>query len=258
MATDLPLLQVNQVTASRPGERGMPQTVVKQASLEVHPGEVVVVVGPSGSGKSTLLRLCNRLMEPDSGQVLFAGQDVRTQEPPVLRRQVALVAQKPYLYQGTVRSNLAKPADLQNAQPPDLSSPSYSELLTLCQVDTDWLDRDGRRLSIGQQQRVCLARALMGNARLLLLDEPTSALDRPTAEALAKTFRALVANGELGLLLVTHDLRIAELCADRVLVMIDGRIVEEGPAVQVLTAPQDPAVREFVGQPSAPRSEETS
>ncbi len=242
------ILAAEQVSLQRPDEDGQMQTVIDSVSMNCAIGEVVAVVGSSGSGKSTLLRLFNRLLEPSSGRILFDGQDIRTMDPPGLRRQVTLVPQKPYLFEGTVQDNLSTVARLHNDPLPDFSQAGHRQLLDLCQVSAGWLDRDGQRLSLGQQQRVCLARALAGESQVLLLDEPTSALDPPTAESLARTFRDLVSEKELALLLVTHDFRVAEQCADRLVVLSDGQIVEEGPAVEVIAAPQSPLTREFMGR----------
>lgn len=246
MTIDVPFLQAISVTASRAGEDGRRQSVVNEANLSVNAGEVLAIVGPSGSGKSTLLRLFNRLLEPDSGEVLFAGENIQKLDPQSLRASLPLVAQKPYLFSGTVQENLQASARLRRSVPPVFSDPESQEILELCQVDTSWLPRDGRKLSIGQQQRVCLARALFGPCQALLLDEPTSALDRPTADLLAKTFRQLAEKKKLAMIIVTHDLRVAELCADRVAILLDGEIIEEGPAEKVMQSPETESARKFL------------
>ena len=242
-----PLLQARQVRLARPDRSGGRQAVLDDISLDLAAGELVVVVGPSGGGKSTLLRLFNRLLEPDAGQILYAGRDVRELAPPELRAEVALVAQKPLLFAGTVRDNLSASARLRRQPPP--RDADLDALLELCRIEGDWLGRDGRRLSVGQQQRVCLARALAGPSRALLLDEPTSALDWPTAEALARTFRDLADRRHLAVLLVTHDLRIARHCADRLVVLIEGRIAADGPFDEVLADPGSASAERFLQHP---------
>lgn len=241
-----PLLQMLEATASRPFESGRLRPVVNATRLSVAAGEVLAVVGPSGSGKSSLLRLFNRLLEPDSGDVRFAGESVRTMDPPDLRARLPLVTQKPFLFTGSVKDNLSTSARLRNTPLPDFSDTEAKELLDLCQVDQAWLERDARKLSIGQQQRVCIARALFGPCQALLLDEPTSALDRPTADQVAKTFRRLARQKNLAIVIVTHDLRVAEFCADRVAILLDGTIVEEGPADKVLHNPENQQARAFI------------
>jgi putative ABC transport system ATP-binding protein len=241
-----PLLFARGVSFSRLADDGQRQPILQETDLQVDSGEILAVVGPSGSGKSTLLRLFNRLLEPDNGQILLAGQDIRTLPPPLLRARIPLVAQKPFLFAGTVRNNLQMPARLRRSRLPDLDGSELRKTLELCQVNPAWLDRDARKLSIGQQQRVCVARSLVGPCQALLLDEPTSALDRPTADQLAQTFRQLARQRGLGMIFVTHDLRITERCADRVALLLDGAVVEEGPCAQVLHDPATGAAREFL------------
>ena len=240
------LLFAQSVTASRQAEDGQPKVVLKKTTLGVGAGELLAIVGPSGSGKSTFLRLMNRLLEPDDGIVYLEGQDIRSLEPPVLRAQLPLVAQKPFLYAGTVQNNLEAPAKFRSTQLPDWKSEAALGVLDMCRIDRSWLGRDARKLSIGQQQRVCLARALLGPCKVLLLDEPTSALDRPTADKLAETFRRLCDEMELAIVLVTHDLRIAANCADRIALMQNGEVVESGLAPQVLNQPTTEAARRFL------------
>jgi len=257
MSREVPLLKAHEVVVSRPGEAGRLQRVLQETTLHVDTGEVLVIVGPSGGGKSTLLRLFNRLLEPDSGKILLAGNNIQTIDPPLLRARIPLVAQKPYLFSGTVRDNLQASAKLRRAELPDLNDPNLRELLELCQVNQSWIDRDARKLSIGQQQRICLARALLGPCQALLLDEPTSALDRPTADLLAQTFRELARLKNLAIIVVTHDLRLAEHCADRMALLLDGSVVEEGPAAQLLHNPTTDSARLFLSS-EAVESRETS
>ncbi|PLX78064.1 MAG: ABC transporter [Desulfuromonas sp.] len=250
-----PLLEAQQVTLQRgDGTSGM-KPVLRDISLSLDAGELVAVVGPSGSGKSTLLRLFNRLLEADSGTVLFQGQDIRTLSPPELRSKVVLVAQKPQLFSGTVRENLAIPAKLRRESSPR-STEDDQRLLELCRLESSFLDRDSQRLSIGQQQRVCLARAMSGPCQALLLDEPTSALDWPTAEALTHTFRDLADQKGLGVLLVTHDLRVARLCADRLVVLINGEVAASGRVKDVLADPGSQGARDFLFHPEPQRTGE--
>jgi putative ABC transport system ATP-binding protein len=246
MSQTEPLLQARDVTFSRPAEAGQRLKILQKTSIHVDSGEVLAVVGPSGSGKSTLLRLFNRLLEPDSGMVLFAGENIQSIAPQSLRARIPLVTQKPFLFHGSVLDNLQVPARLRRTALPDVDDPVMRELLELCQVSRSWLIRDARKLSLGQQQRVCLARALTGPCEVLLLDEPTSALDRPAADLMAQTFRQLAEQQSLGIVFVTHDLRLAERCADRVALLLDGAIVETGRPEQVLHRPATESARMFL------------
>jgi putative ABC transport system ATP-binding protein len=246
MSSSEPLLTAREVTASRPGDDGTLQCVLQNTTLGITTGEVLAVVGPSGSGKSTLLRLYNRMLEPDSGKILLEGEDIRIIDPPELRARIPLVAQKPFLFTGTVRANLQSSARLRQTELPDFNDSSLQEFLELCQIDQRWLDRDARKLSVGQQQRVCIARALVGPCQALLLDEPTSALDRPTADLIAQTFRHLADERGLSIIFVTHDLNLAERCADRVAVLLEGAVIEEGVTAQVLHHPTTDSARLFL------------
>lgn len=257
MSHAAPLLQAREVAISRPGEAGRLQCVLQATTLEVDVGEVLAVVGPSGGGKSTLLRLFNRLLEPDSGEVLLAGENIQSIDPPALRAQVSLVAQKTFLFPGTVRDNLLASARLRRINLPELNDPALQELLDLCQINQSWFDRDARKLSIGQQQRICVARALIGPCQALLLDEPTSALDRPTADMMAQTFRQLARQKGLAIIIVTHDLRLTERCADRVALLLGGTVVEEGPTAQLLHHPTTDSARLFLSSESAENEETT-
>jgi putative ABC transport system ATP-binding protein len=254
----VPLLQARAVSVSRPGEAGRLQRVLQDTTVHVDAGEVLAVVGPSGGGKSTLLRLFNRLLEADTGEILLDGVNIRTIDPPLLRARIPLVSQKPFLFSGTVRDNLQASARLRRSVLPDLNDPERQELLELCQLNPAWLDRDARKLSIGQQQRICLARALLGPCQALLLDEPTSALDRPTADLLAQTFRELASRKNLAMIVVTHDLRLAEYCADRLALLLNGSVVEEGPAARVLSHPATAEARQFLSLAPVENGETTA
>ena len=116
----------------------------------------------------------------------------------------------------------------------------------MCRVEQSWLNRDAHKLSVGQQQRVCLLRALLGPCKAMLLDEPTSALDRQTRVQMAKMFKLLAKEKGLAIILVTHGLEIAEICADRIALMISGSVIETGPVAQVLNAPKTEASRQFL------------
>jgi putative ABC transport system ATP-binding protein len=159
---------------------------------------LTAVVGPSGSGKSTLLRLLNRLDDPDHGQVLFDGRDVRSYDVLELRRRVQLVGQVPVTFPGTVADNVGPRAEV---------------LLARVGLDAGLGGREADRLSVGEAQRMCLARALARDPECLLLDEPTSALDTVAKAGIESLVRSLASNG-LTVVMVTHDPRQAEELAD--------------------------------------------
>jgi putative ABC transport system ATP-binding protein len=191
------LFDLEQVTFSRGG-----RTVLSGLSAKL-PAGASAVVGPSGCGKSTLLRLLNRLADPDAGSVTYRGRDVGEYDVLSLRRDVSLVPQLPALLTGTVGDNLSYAGRLAHRQP------ATRELLDLVGLDPSFADRDANRLSVGEQQRVMLARALALGPSVLLLDEPTSALDEAAREAVERSLLRLRERLDVSIVLVTHDLEQA-------------------------------------------------
>jgi putative ABC transport system ATP-binding protein len=188
------------------------------------------VAGPSGSGKSTLLRLLNRLADPQRGEVRYRGADVRELDPLALRREVCLVPQLPALLEGTVAANVRFGAELAGR------APKLERVLSLAGLGPGYADRDAARLSVGERQRVMLARALALEPRVLLLDEPTSALDAETRGAVEQTLIELRERLQISIVLVTHDLAQARRLADWVVRLDAGRVVAEGPARELIEA----------------------
>ena len=184
--------------------------------------------GASGSGKSTILRLLNRLADPDRGRVHYHGVDVREREPRALRREVALVPQLPALVAGTVAGNLDFAASFAglDADP--------ERLLPLAGLDPAYAGRDPARLSVGEQQRVMLARALALEPSVLLLDEPTSALDEGARAAVEDALESLRTRLGVSVVVVTHDPAQAERLADWAVRIEAGRAAAQGPAAEVL------------------------
>jgi putative ABC transport system ATP-binding protein len=218
------LFELNGVTLSRGGKR-----VLDNLSGRIPLG-ASCLAGPSGSGKSTVLRLLNRLADPDSGTVRWRGQDVRERDPLDLRREVCLVPQLPALLEGTVADNIAFAAELTGR------TIEHDRLLELAGLDGSFGERDAARLSVGEQQRVMLARALALEPQVLLLDEPTSALDEAARDAVEATLADLRRRLEISTVLVTHDLAQARRMADWVVRIDAGRAIEEGPTADLLGA----------------------
>ena len=248
------VLRIEGLGKNRVDEQGSQVAVLRDVELSLFAGRITVVIGPSGGGKSTLIRLLNRLEEASKGRVLLDGQDIRRYDPLQLRRQVALLAQKPFVFSGTVLENLQRPFQFQGRIPPPGNDPQLRELMELCQLPVSWLQRDAGSLSVGQQQRLCLVRSLATGPEVLLLDEPTSALDRPTVDGLAVSLRAVCRKRQLAVLLVTHDLHLAEIIADDLAYLEDGRILEQGNAAEVLGRPRTPALQRFLTPPTRERN----
>jgi putative ABC transport system ATP-binding protein len=192
--------------------------VLRELSLALHDG-ATAVLGPSGCGKSTLLRLLNRLADPDGGSVRFRGGDVRELDPLELRRSAVLVPQLPAPVPGSVADNVRfGPGLLGRPAEPD-------HFLSMAGLDGDFAERDASRLSVGEQQRVMLARALALEPEVLLLDEPTAALDDEAKRGVERTLAELAHRSGLSLVVVTHERAQAERLARRVVRLEDGRAV---------------------------------
>ena len=218
------LFELEGVSLTRAGKR-----VLVDLTAQLPEG-ASCVAGPSGSGKSTLLRLLNRLADPESGRVLYRDADVRDRDVLELRREACLVPQLPGLLEGTVADNVKFAAGCAHREP------DVGHLLGLAGLDPTYADRDGNRLSVGEQQRVMLARALAVEPRVLLLDEPTSALDSNARDAVEGTLLDLRERLDISLVLVTHDLAQARRMADWVVRVEAGRAVEQGPVGELIGA----------------------
>ncbi len=218
------LFDVESVTYSRQGE-----VVLRDLDARLPVG-ASAIAGPSGSGKSTLLRLLNRLADPDSGRVRYEGTDVREREVLALRREVCLVPQLPALIEGTVHDNVGYGARLAG------HSFDVRHCLELAGLDPGFDRRDAAKLSVGEQQRVMLARALALEPRVLLLDEPTSALDEGARDAVEATLKRLRGRTSISIVLVTHDGAQARRLSDYAVRVESGTVVEQGPAAEVLAA----------------------
>jgi len=180
--------------------------IVEGFSARIPADGLTAMVGPSGAGKTTLLRLLNRLDDPDAGQVLLDGHDVRSFDVLELRRRVQYVGQVPVTFPGTVADNVGT---------------DVADLLARVGLAPALADRNADRLSVGEAQRMCLARALACRPECLLLDEPTSALDTDSKAGVETLIRTLADEG-LTVVMVTHDLLQASELADRTLAVGTG------------------------------------
>jgi ABC-type transport system involved in cytochrome bd biosynthesis fused ATPase/permease subunit len=208
-----------------------PEPVLRDVDLELAPGETVALVGPSGAGKSTLASLLLRLAEPGSGRITAGGADLATCDGAAWRARTAWVPQRPTLFRGTV-------ADAIRLGDPRAPDARVEEAARLARADAfvralpdgyeTVVGDGGRALSAGQTRRLALARAFLRDADLLVLDEPTADLDPETAGAVGDAI-AQVAAGRT-VLLITHRAELLRL-ADRVIALVDGRLVEVGEEV---------------------------
>jgi oligopeptide/dipeptide ABC transporter ATP-binding protein len=234
------------------GRRAGAVHAVDGVSLSVAEGEVLAIVGESGCGKSTLGRVMLRLIEPDSGSVRFAGEDLANLSPSALRarrRDMQIIFQDPFGSldpRMTVAQAIAEPLRLHRVVPRAEEPARVAELLTRVGLRPENAGRWPHEFSGGQRQRIAIARALASNPRLIIGDEPVSALDVSVQAQVINLLRDLIRDLRLTFVLVSHDLGVVRHVADRVAVMYLGRIVEEGPAEEVLGAPRHPYTRALV------------
>lgn len=235
-----PIISLRNVSYTPPGSAS---PILRELSLEVARGEILVLLGESGCGKTTTLRLCNALLRPTSGQVLVEGQDTRQCDPIALRRRIGYVLQEGGLFpHWSVARNVAAPLLLDSKLSQDASAIAERVQSALAMVGLE-VHEFGRRspstLSGGQRQRVGVARALVADAPILLADEPFGALDPITRHTLQREFQALARRLSTTVLLVTHDVREALLLADRIALLRAGRLEALGTPREFLESSND-------------------
>ena len=242
-------LELREVT-KRYGQGARP--AVDALSLEVGAGEICVLIGPSGCGKTTALKMINRLIEPSEGEILLDGRSVRERDPARLRREIGYVIQQVGLlpHQSVARNVATVPRLL--GWDKARTRARVAEMLALVGLDVEeYGPRYPAELSGGQQQRVGLARALAGDPPIMLMDEPFSAVDPVTRERLQNDLLRLHRAVAKTIVFVSHDIDEAVKMADRIAIMRDGRLVQYATPAELLAAPADDFVADFVGSDRA-------
>lgn len=215
------------------------------SSLDIEQGEVLALVGPNGAGKSTLLLALARLLYPERGQIVFAQRPLGNWDALEYRRKLAFVFQDPLLLDLSVAQNVALGLGFRRVQKSDVTvrTRHWLQLLGIESL----APRRAVELSGGEAQRVSLARALVLDPELLLLDEPFAALDPPSRLRLLDDLSPLLSQDHRTTVLVTHDLKEAARLADRVAVIVGGRLRQVGSARQIKAHPADGDVAAFLG-----------
>jgi len=248
-----PVLRVSALT-----KRFRGVTALDQVYLDVYAGQIVALIGPSGCGKSTLLRCLTWLEQPDDGFIEVAGKPLGRELMPggvvrrhsrrqidALRPRIGIVFQQFHLWPHmTALENVVRAQTVVLGRSRAEATRRGVELLTRLGL-ADRMDRHPDALSGGQKQRVAIARALAMDPALMLFDEPTSALDPELVGEVLTVLRSLAGIG-MTMLVVTHEIGFAASLADRIAFMDHGRILEEGPARDIMAAPKEPRLRSFL------------
>ncbi|KAA9085515.1 ABC transporter ATP-binding protein [Microbacterium radiodurans] len=254
MSDPTPILEADAVEYSY----GRGAQVLHGVSLKLAPGDALGLVGESGAGKTSVLRLLLGLATPTRGRVLFDGDPLRGDDRRgirSLRRAVQPVYQDPFSSldpRMTVGASIAEPLrSLGVERDRALVEARVAELLTAVDLDPDAAKRYPDAFSGGQRQRIAIARALAPRPRVLLADEPVSALDTSVRMTVIDLLQRLAREQGIAMLLVSHDLTIVSALCRRMAVLEAGRVVEEGPTGELLTAPKHPYTSRLVA--SVPR-----
>ena len=244
----MPLLELRNVTV-RYGRT----TALSNLSLRIPRGEITAIIGPSGCGKTTLLKVMNRLIDEEpgaavDGDLLLNGAAAGRDDAHALRERVGMVFQTPMPFPLSIRKNVAYALPSRGVADRAEQKRIVREKLAMVRLWDEVAhdpDRSALHLSGGQQQRLCIARALATEPEALLLDEPCSSLDVGNTANIEDILKSL--KGRYTFVIVTHNLAQARRIADRVVVLMDGSLVEEGPAADVFAAPKDARTAAYLG-----------
>jgi len=237
------VLAVNDVTARYPS---MTEYVLEDISIGVEHGKTVAVVGESGSGKSTLARVITGLLPPQSGSVTFKGESLSAALADRSKdelRSIQMIYQMPDISlnpRQRVRETIGRPLEFYLGMKGQQKTDRTVELLEQIELPKSFIDRFPNQLSGGEKQRICIARALAAEPDLIICDEVTSALDQLVAEGILELLQSLQNRLQLSYLFITHDLATVKAIADDIVVMYQGRIIEQGVKQQILTPPHKP------------------
>lgn len=252
----MPLLQVTGL--SKHYRRG--DAIVSAAdnvSFTIEPAETLALVGPSGSGKSTIARLVTRLIEPDAGKILFEGTDLLGLRPAAMRAtraRLQIVFQDPLASlnpRATVGRVIEDPLKIHTRFSRGERRSRIATLLERVRLDPALASRPIHEISGGQRQRVAIARALASSPTLIVLDEAVSALDVSVRAEILQLLKRIQRETRVAYLFITHDMGVVRSAADRVAVLDNGKIVETGPALEILTNPHSAIAKALVA--AAPR-----
>jgi putative ABC transport system ATP-binding protein len=216
-----------------------PKKIISQFSFTFQNDRIYNILGPSGAGKSSLLRLFNRLDEITDGRLFYKDRELREYSPCGLRREIGYLFQTPYLFPTTVKDNFSYIDS-------SLTEGEIKSMLVEVNLDSEYLTSNVEVLSVGEKQRIALARLLAMKPRVMLLDEPTSALDERNSSIIVKLIKRKISENEITAIIVTHNPRQALDFGGEALLLMEGKLVENGPARDLISAPQTEAGKRFL------------
>ncbi|MCI2106851.1 MAG: ATP-binding cassette domain-containing protein [Intestinimonas sp.] len=243
------MIKIENLSKTYPLQNGS-YTAIEKINLTIHDGDIFGIIGMSGAGKSTLVRCINLLEKPTTGSIVIDGTDVTAlsdKQLLLLRRKVGMVFQKfNLLMQRSILDNVALPLEISGAAKPKRTARAR-ELLEMVGLSSQ-ADKYPAQLSGGQQQRVSIARALANQPSLILCDEPTSALDSLTTNSILKLLRDI--NRKLGvtIIIITHEISVVEKICNRVAVIDNSVIVEQGETADIIANPQQQITKQLLGR----------
>ncbi len=234
------MLELHNVIYEKEGKR-----ILSIPGFTVNSGETLVVLGPNGAGKSTLLKLLGLIEKPHQGMISWKGSPITPPLARIVRRSIAMVLQEPFLFDMTVRDNIAYGLRIRKTPPPVIEEKVYAIMAQL--GITHLQKRSPRGLSGGESHRVSLARALVLEPELLLLDEPFNSLDTPAREEQQHFLKELLSRAAITAVYVTHDRKEAFTMAHTMALLMNGRVAQAGSPAELFTGPLTSEIASFMG-----------
>lgn len=220
--------------------------ILKNISFQTAESEIFCLIGTSGAGKSTLIRTFNRLQTISKGEIQLNGKSIHLMTPQNLRKNAVMILQTPSLFEGNVQDNILFGLNLNNELEKKEARSIAGDLLMKVGLDSNLLERNALSLSIGQQQRVSIARSIILQPRVLLCDEITSALDPQSTLQIQELLLSLKREENMTIILVTHNMDLVQQIADRVGLLINGQLVEVSNTNEFFNNPRTDLGKNFL------------
>ncbi len=218
---------------------GNAKKTIDNFSYAFYKGNIYNIIGPSGAGKTSFLRLLNRLDDPSEGEILYHDKPLKSYQPTQLRKNVSLIFQEPYLFPGTVGSNLEFCES-------DCTQDEIKFHLERVGLNYGFAQKNVSKLSVGEKQRAAIARSLILKPEILLLDEPTAALDPASSRTIEQLILSLIEEFCHTAIMVTHNPEQAKRMGGYTLLMVSGRLVETGKTSELLTNPRTEPGKKYI------------